>query len=87
MELPIDAMGKLSIENLIAMLAMFWIFYSLLTKKFEKIDNRFEKIESDIKELRNDMKEMRTSLNRLEGALMSKECCMLKPDNQMKKAE
>jgi septation ring formation regulator EzrA len=61
--------------------------FDQIDKKFDKIDQRFDKIEDDIKDIRNDMKELRTSVNRLEGAIYSKDCCMLKEEKQTKKAK
>lgn len=48
------------------------------TSEFRKIDNRFNYIDQEINELR-------TSVNRLEGAIYSKDCCMLKGDKKTKK--
>ena len=80
MEIPFDLLAKVDLTNLLAMAAMFWVFNWHLNAKFDKIDRRFDKLE-------NDMKEIRTSLNRLEGAFMNKDCCMIKDDRNLKKAE
>jgi hypothetical protein len=55
---------------------MWWHF----NKRFDKVDQRFDRIEREVQELR-------TSINRMEGAFYSKDCCVLKDDQQKKKAE
>jgi hypothetical protein len=80
MDTIIELFQKCDMANIIVMIAMFYWFNGRLEKNFDKIDDRFDRIESDIKELR-------TSVNRMEGALMSKDCCMLKDDKQSKKVE
>ena len=48
--------------------------------RFDKVEGRFDKVELEIKEIR-------TSINRIEGALMAKDCCLLKDKNVKEKAE
>jgi len=66
---------------------MFILFYKVLEKRFDSIDKRFDTVYVEISLVNNDIKELRTSLNRMEGAFYSKECCMLKDESQIKKAE
>jgi uncharacterized protein (DUF3084 family) len=54
--------------------------FEQMDQRFEKIDQRFEKIESIILDIDR-------RLCRVEGALSSKDCCMLKEDQKLKKAE
>lgn len=101
MDIPVELIKDLNAPNLIAMAAMFWFMYSRLDKKLEKIDQKFEKIdqrfekidhrfdrvdhrfqsiEKDIFNIKNEMIGIKTILH-------MKECCMLRDDRQMKKAE
>lgn len=71
----LNFLTRIDLAILFPMAAMFWFLKCHLDKKFDKIDKRFEKIE-------NENKEIRTSVNRMEGAFYSKECCMLKQEDQ-----
>jgi len=66
--------------SILAMAALFWWFNY-------RMDRKFTEIKDDLKEMRTDLKELRTSVNRMEGAFISKDCCMLKNDQQQKKVE
>lgn len=44
-------------------------------------------IKGDISSLKADVQDLDRRLCRMEGAMTSKECCMLKDDRQLKKAE
>ena len=79
-EMILRCCEKLNIVQFVGIVILFGIFYKMLDKRFEKIESKLENMNLDIKELR-------TSLNRMEGAFYSKECCMLKDDRQIKKAE
>lgn len=81
----IPLLEKCEIATILAIFFGFWIFNGLMNKKFEKIDAKFEKVDARFDKIEADIKEMRTSLNRMEGAFYSKECCMLK-SNEDKKA-
>lgn len=94
MEQIIEIAKRLDIAQLVAIVLIFWVFYQRLDKKFEKIDKQFDKVDEkfaeirqEISEIKQDVKELRTSLNRMEGAFYSKECCMLKDERNLKKAE
>ncbi len=78
MELPIDILEKIDIVNLLAMAAMFWIFYNRIDKRFDKVDERFDKLEEKVTDIDR-------RLCRLEGAFSRKDCCMIKDDSQIKK--
>ena len=77
-------LSKLDIASIIAMVALFWWFNGKMEQRFEKIETEFR---AEFKDIRADLKELRTSANRMEGAFMSKDCCILKDDRQIKKAE
>jgi hypothetical protein len=77
--MPWDILKEITMTHLIEILVCLYLFYLVVLRK------RFINIESEIKELKTEMKEIRTSLNRIEGALMTKECCMLKDDRNNKK--
>lgn len=47
---------------------------------------RFDKISIDFKELREEIKDIDRRLCRIEGALSSKDCCMLKDDRIKEKS-
>jgi hypothetical protein len=75
-------------------LAIVSLIYSIirnfrkdLAERFDKIDDRFDKIDNRFDKLNDDLKELRTGLNRMEGAFYSKDCCMLKHDHKIDKAE
>lgn len=84
MDIPVESMSALSKETLIAMLSMFVFFYWLISRKIDKFESRcedrFNRLESKVTDIDQ-------RLCRLEGAFMNKDCCMIKDDRQMKKAE
>jgi hypothetical protein len=55
--------------------------------KFDKVDQRFDKIDQRIEKLSEDVRDMDRRLCRLEGAFSSKECCMIKDERKIDKAE
>jgi len=73
MEDLINFLSQIDIPNLIAIGAMLLYGYSRLNNKIEKVQNTVNDIDK--------------RLCRLEGAFHSKECCLLKSDNQHKVAE
>lgn len=94
MEFPVDVLRDLSISNLIAMAAMLWFMYSRIDKRFEKVDQRFEKVDQRFEKMDQRLDKMDEKLTdidrrlcRMEGAFASKDCCMIKDERQMKKAE
>jgi len=62
------------------MAALFLWFNGRMEKKFDKIDQRFDKLDEKVTDIDR-------RLCRLEGAFASKDCCMIKDDNQAKRAE
>jgi hypothetical protein len=80
MDLPTEFLSKMNVENILVMAAMLWFMNSRIDKKFEKIEIRLEKIENRLCLLENDMIEVKTILR-------LKECCMIKDESQLKKAE
>ncbi len=94
MEIPVDFLAKLYVTNLFALAAMFWWFNGRMDKKFEKMEQRFEKIDQrfDKMDLRFDKLEEKVTdidrrLCRLEGAFASKDCCVIKDQRHIDKAE
>lgn len=82
--LVLDIAKEINIGQLIAILLMFWFFYSRLDKKIEKGDAT---LLEEMKELRKDVQDIDKRLCRLEGAFSAKECCMIQDGRQVKKAE
>jgi len=89
---------KIDLPNLMAIAGLLWMFYKRLDKKFEKIDEKFEKVYERFDKIEekfdkieekfdSQIREVRTSLNHMEGAFYSKDCCMLKDDDKVKKVE
>ena len=58
-----------------------------LNNRMDKLDDRMDKIESRIDKVGDDVKDIDRRLCRIEGSMASKDCCMLKDDRQLKKAE
>lgn len=58
---------------------MFWAF-SNLGVRIDKLDSRIDKLDEKITDIDR-------RICRLEGAFSSKDCCFLKDDTQLKKAE
>ena len=98
MDQVLDFLIKFDLQNLIAIAAMFWFFNRHQDKKFEKIDQRFEKIDQRFEKLEEHLDhrfekieltlhDLDKRLYRMEGSIISKECCMLKDDRQIKHAE
>jgi hypothetical protein len=83
-ELPIEFLYKIDVSNLIAMAAMIYFSYSKLSEKIEKND---VKINIKIDKLDEKLTDVDRRLCRLEGAFASKDCCMIKDSNQMKKVK
>lgn len=68
------------IRTIIAIGVMFWIFYNKINKRFDLVDKRFDIIEEKITDIDR-------RVCRIEGALASKDCCVLKESEKIKKAE
>jgi hypothetical protein len=56
-------------------------------KRFDKIDERFDKIDGEIKEIRNDLHSIDKRLYGVEVMLHTQDCCVMKEDKTLKKAE
>ena len=91
MDLIIEYIRKMDIGEIIVIGVMFWFFYNRLNLKIEKLSEeigkvdeklseRIDKIDSRLSRLEFDMVEVKT-------VLRMKECCMIKDESQMKKAE
>ena len=66
--------------------ALAWV-YSRLDKKFDAIDKKFDAIDKKIDKLDEKLTDVDRRLCRLEGAFSAKECCVIKSENHLKKAE
>lgn len=97
-----ELLKEINIAQLVAIGVMIWFFYSRLDGKIEKqgnrldekiekqgdrLDEKIEKLGDDIKELRKDIQDIDKRLCRLEGAFSSKECCMIKDERKLPRAE
>lgn len=94
LEQAFDTLSKLDFAQLIAIGVLLWFMYSRIEKKFDKINQKFDKVDQrfDKVDLRFDKLEEKVTdidriLCRLEGAFSSKDCCMIKDDRKLSKAE
>jgi len=53
----------------------------------KKNDERFDKLEKKLEKMDEKLLDLDRRLCRLEGAFSSKDCCMIKDDSRLKKAE
>lgn len=98
MDISYEILEKLALLYLAAIGWMLWLMKCSLYKKFEKIDQRFEKLDqkidkvredlsAEIKDIHREVKDIDRRLCRIEGSLATKDCCVLKEDRYLKKAE
>lgn len=91
MDYAIQIIDKLNIPQLIATGLIVWYFYQRLDAKIGKLEGRTDKIENSlsnkIDKLSDKIDDIDKRLCRLEGAFSSKECCMIKDDRKLSKAE
>ena len=87
MEIVYQVLNDLDKGQIVAVGLMFWFFYSRINKRFDKVDDRFDKIEIRIEKLDEKITDIDRRVCRMEGALNNKECCLLKEDKHIKKAE
>lgn len=94
MEFPVEILQQLNITELLAIAAMLWVFNSRLDKKFEKIDDRFEKMDQRFEKMDQRFEKIEARITQVEHDLVEiktvlrlKECCMIKDESQVKKAE
>lgn len=84
MDSYIELLKQVNIAQIILIIGGFWMFYNRLDKKIERLDERLggkiDKLETRMTALEHDMVEVKTILR-------FKECCMIKDDSQVKKAE
>ncbi len=71
---------QVNIAQIVLILGGMWMFYNRLDAKIEKLGARMDKLEARMTALEHAMVEVKTILR-------FKECCMIKDDNQVKKAE
>jgi predicted nucleic acid-binding Zn-ribbon protein len=94
MEVFIEILKEINVSELIAMGIMLWFFYSRMEKKFDKINDRFEKVDARFEKVDARFEKIEITLNDIdkrvfgiETMLHMKDCCILKSDQQIKKAE
>lgn len=75
-----DILLKIDLAQLAAIGVMMWFFYSRLDAKIEKLDAKIEKLDAKINDIDKRVFAIETMLH-------MKDCCVLKSDSQMKKAE
>lgn len=83
----IALVDQLNLPQLVAILGMFWFFYNRLDRKFDKIDKRFEQVDKRFDRLEEKITDIDRRICRIEGALATKDCCMLKDDRQDRKVD
>lgn len=58
-----------------------------MDKRFALIDQRFDRMDQRMDKMQETITDIDRRICRLEGAFQSKDCCLLKSDSQLKKAE
>ncbi len=76
------------------MLVMWHFMNSKMEKGFDGVSEEIKGIRQEIKEVRQEIKEVEREMHnidkrlcKIEGILYTQDCCVLKEDRQMKKAE
>ena len=72
---------------LLGMFGMLWIFSGSIGKKFDKLEAKIDKLEDKIERVEQRVNDIDRRLVVIETLLHMKECCVLKDDNKLKKAE
>lgn len=71
--------------------ALMMVMWSSLHKRMDNLDSKIDKVEYVLSARIDKMDEKLTDIDRrlcrLEGAFSSKDCCMIKDERQMRKAE
>jgi hypothetical protein len=75
---------KLNVANVLAIGAMIYFTYSRLCNKIEK---SHDSLSVRIDNLQETVTDIDRRVCRIEGALQSKDCCILKSESTIKKAE
>lgn len=65
----------------------FTFNFSLMLVIWGSVNSRFERLESRIDKLDEKVTDIDRRICRLEGAFASKDCCMIKDERQLHKAE
>jgi hypothetical protein len=73
------AMALVGVQSTI-LIALFGAMWSNINKRFDKVDARFEKLETTVSDIDKRVFGIETMLH-------MKDCCVLKSDSQVKKAE
>lgn len=68
-------------------IAGFGLNFALLLVIWNSLNNRIDKLDQRIDKLDEKVTDIDRRLCRLEGAFSSKDCCMIKDDRQLRKAE
>ncbi len=92
------AIAQFNPMQILALLAMFWIFRKSLDKKFEAIekliekkfdavDKRFDAVDRRFERIEEKALDIDRRLCHLQGAVLSKDCCVLKEDRRKAEGE
>ncbi len=84
MDQLIQILSNAEWTTILAVAGMLWIFNGHLSKKFDKMEQKFE---TRFDKLEEKVMDIDRRLCRLEGAFSSKDCCVLKNDQNLRKAE
>ena len=72
---------------LAVMLGGFGLVLSLMIVMWNSLNKRFDRVEVRIERLSEDSHCIHNRVCRIEGAFASKDCCMIKDSNQLRKTE
>lgn len=91
MEPYMELLKQVNIAQIFLILGGIWIFYNRLDKKIEKLDEklcgRIDKVEGKLEKVENRITLLEHDMVEIKTILRMKECCMIKDDSQVKKAE
>lgn len=71
----------------LALIMILWNEIKDVRKEIKDVRKEIQDVRKEIQDVREEVKDIDRRLCRIEGAMASKECCMLKSDNNLKKVE
>jgi prefoldin subunit 5 len=83
LDLILFVMGGYAVLNLTLMV----IIWNSLNNSIDKLSVRIDKVGERIDKVESTIADLDRRVSRIEGMLSTKDCCMLKDQSQMKKAE
>lgn len=87
-QLIIDFIKSFDFQNIISFGLICWFFYRKLNSQIDsKLDTRFNALDTRLGKLEEKILDIDRRLCRIEGAMSAKECCVLKDERNLKKAE